>query len=187
MQSTQVGQIGQGGQGDKADDGNRGDRSSPADASSRLAADFSLLYQQTHASNVIDFHANEIFGEITRQAVTATVTSITYTDLLVLPARDFYRLLEQFPQLHETIFVCTGLQDGLLAEERRQKRSRASPAATGSASCHRQSTAPDIELGARSIQRAARAAACVCRFRRLFVCHFEAAWASTLTVHIYTI
>lgn len=143
VQSTQVGQVGQvgqGGQGDKADDGNRGDRSSPADASSRLAADFSLLYQQTHASNVIDFYANEIFGErslITRQAVTATVTSITYTDLLVLPARDFYRLLEQFPQLHETIFVCTGLQDGL-AEERRQKRSRASPAATGSASCHRQ-------------------------------------------------
>lgn len=76
------------------------------------------------------------------QAVAATVTSITYTDLLVLPAGDFHRLLEQFPQLHETILVCTGLQDGL-AEGRRQKssrgRRRASPAGTGtSASCHRQ-------------------------------------------------
>ena len=129
--------------GNRSDTGDRSDTPSSADAKSRLAADFSLLYKQTHASNVIDFYANEIFGErslITRQAVAATVTSITYTDLLVLPAGDFYRLLEQFPQLHETVLVCTGLQDGL-AEGRRQKSSRGRPrrrASPPNASWHRQ-------------------------------------------------
>ena len=79
-------------------------------------ADFSTLYKQGGASNVINFYANDIFGErslITRKPVTATVTSITYTDLLVLGADDFYRLLEQFPQLHEAILLTTGLQDRL--------------------------------------------------------------------------
>ena len=55
--------------GERAD---RGERLPPADASCRLAAEFSLLYQQTQTSNVIDFYANEIFGErslITRQVV----------------------------------------------------------------------------------------------------------------------
>ena len=39
--------------GNRSDTGDRSDTPSSADAKSRLAADFSLLYKQTHASNVI--------------------------------------------------------------------------------------------------------------------------------------
>ena len=96
-------------------------------------ADFSTLYKQGGATTVINFYANDIFGErslITRKPVTATVTSVTYSDLLVLGADDFYRLLEQFPQLHEAILLTTGLQDRLRCPDQSYRGSRARNSST---------------------------------------------------------
>jgi len=76
--------------------------------------DFSVLYKTGGEKLAIDFYDNDIFGErslITRKPVTATVTSMTYCDLLALKARDFYLLLRQFPELHPTILESAGKQD----------------------------------------------------------------------------
>ena len=66
------------------------------------------------AARTVYLADNDFFGErslLTGDPVSATVTALTYCDLLMLSAPHFASLLADYPEIKHTILLCTGLQD----------------------------------------------------------------------------